>query len=66
MSESLIAYRDLALQLFDQFDEYDLSHVPRSENREANAMAQATSELILLCEKASPRGGSIGDAQNFD
>lgn len=47
-SESLVAYQELALQLLDQFDDFKLSHVPISGNKEANAMAQAVSGLILL------------------
>lgn len=46
-SKSLIVYHDLALLLLDQFDEYELFHIPRSESREANAIAQAASGLIL-------------------
>lgn len=31
----------------DQFDEYEFSHIPRIENKKANAMAQVASRLIL-------------------
>lgn len=42
-----MSYHELALQLLDQFDEFKLTHVPRIENIEANAMAQETLWLIL-------------------
>ena len=46
--EGLIPYFRMAIRLIEKFDGVSLEHIPRNENRMADALANLTTTLALL------------------